>query len=508
MSQVTHLANGTSHQRFGALLWYLALTCWALFLLSAWQVNAQFTYELLKSFGSPELPGSSPYAGLFEASDGALYGATSSGGADGLSGGTVFKIDLESNGYSVLRGFDNITTDGRSPIGGVIEASDGLLYGAAQSGGSSNLGTVFKLHRDGSGFVVLRNLGTSTNDAAVPWGRLVEGSDGSLYGTTAGGGGRLSVGTVFRLNKDGSGYAVLHGFRSSTNRYDGYYPRCGLLEGSDGALYGTTEWGGSDDDGTVFKLSKNGSNYMVLHNFGSIPEDGEYPTAALTEGSDGILYGVAPRGGTANGGAVFKLNKDGSDYRVLRSFGTTPTDGRSLRGALIEGSDGALYGTTMSGGSTNEGGVGTVFRLSRNGSNYAVLYRFGTVPGDGRAPLSSLVESRDGSFYGVTAGGGSSVGGGIFFRLRFVLRSALRMTPDGPRLDFGGAPGRSYDVQRALMVRGPWDTIATRSAPPDGFIEYTDVAPPEPVALYRVRLRSAPYTADRIEPDATQLLDP
>jgi uncharacterized repeat protein (TIGR03803 family) len=104
----------------------------------------------------------------------------------------------------------------------------------------------------------------------------------------------LSIGTVFRLNKDGSGYAVLHGFRSSTNRYDGYYPRCGLLEGSDGALYGTTEWGGSDDDGVVFKLSKDGSNYRVLHNFGSIPDDGEYPTAALTEGSDGILYGVAP----------------------------------------------------------------------------------------------------------------------------------------------------------------------------------------------------------------------
>ena len=493
MRQATHFANGPSHQRFRALLWYLALTCWALLLLSAWQVNAQFTYELLKSFGSPELPGSSPYAGLIEASDGALYGTTQDGGS--LSGGTVFKINQESNRYSLLRSFDNTgAADGRWPLGGITEASDGLLYGTTQSGGTSNLGTVFKLHRDGSGFAVLRNLGMGTDDAAVPWGRLVEGSDGRLYGTTAGGGSASSVGTVFTLSKDGSGYAVLHRFTSPnrTNRYDGYYPRCGLLEGSDGALYGTTEWGGSDDDGVVFKLSKDGSNYMVLHNFGSIPDDGEYPTAALTEGSDGLLYGVAPWGGTANGGVVFKLNRDGSDYRVLRSFGATPTDGRNLRGALIEGSDGALYGTTMSGGSTNEGGAGTVFRLSRNGSNYAVLYRFGPVLGDGRAPLSSLVESRDGSFYSVTAGGGNGVGGGILFRLRFVLRSALGMTPDGPRLDFGGAPGRSYEVQRALMVSGPWDTIATRVAPTDGFIEYTDLAPPQPVALYRVRLRSAP----------------
>jgi uncharacterized repeat protein (TIGR03803 family) len=454
-----------------------------LLLLSAWRAGAQFTYEPLKAFGTPELTGEHPYAGLIEASDGALYGTTQDGGS--LSGGTVFKIDRQSNHYSVLRNFANTTSDGHWPIGGVIEASDGVLYGTTQSGGSSNLGTIFKLNRDGSGYAILRSLGATTNDGSVSWGHLVEGSDGRLYGTTAGGGGGSSLGTVFGLNKAGSGYAVLRRF--STTGYDGYYPRCGLLEGSDGVLYGTTEYGGSDGDGIVFKLRKDGSDYVVLHNFGSIAGDGEYPYASLIEGSDGILYGAAPRGGTTDAGVVFKLNKDGSDYHVLHSFGSIPTDARYPYAALIEGRDGALYGTAMSGGSMNRGAV---FTLARNGSNYAVLHSFGTATGDGRAPLSSLVESRDGSFYGMTYDGG--VGGGIFFQFRFILKTSLTMSPEGPRLGFSGAPGRTYEVQRAAILAGPWDAIATRVAPSNGPVQYTDLNPPQPAAFYRVRPRSAP----------------
>jgi uncharacterized repeat protein (TIGR03803 family) len=454
-----------------------------LLLLSAWQAGAQFIYEPLKAFGTPELTGEHPYAGLIEASDGALYGTTQDGGS--LFGGTVFKIDPESNDGSVLRSFANTASDGHWLIGGVIEASDGILYGTTQSGGSSNLGTVFKLNKDGGGYAILRSLGNGANDGSVSWGHLVEGSDGRLYGTTAGGGGGSSLGTVFGLNKDGSGYAVLHRF-TATN-HDGYYPRCGLLEGSDGALYGTTEWGGSEDDGIVFKLSRNGSNYVVLHNFGSVAGDGEYPYAALIEGSDGAVYGATPRGGTTNAGTVFRLNKDGSDYRVLKSFGASPADARNPYAPLLEGSDGALYGTTLSGGVMNQGAI---FTLARNGSNYAVLHSFGTRTGDGRAPLSSLVESRDGSFYGLTYDGGASFRGS-FFRFRFILRTSLTMTPEGPRLGFSGAPGRTYEVQRAPIVAGPWDAIATRVAPPNGVVQYTDLAPP-PAAFYRVRPRSAP----------------
>jgi uncharacterized repeat protein (TIGR03803 family) len=467
------------------------LACWMLLLLSGLPVNAQFVYEPLKEFGSGDLSGFLPYAGLIEGSDGALYGTTSSGGT--RTNGTVFKISQERDDYFVLRSFTNSLTDGRFPVGGVIEASDGVLYGTTHHGGNPGAGfnldgqgTVFKLNRDGSGYAVLRKFYASADDGYHPWGHVVEGSDGRLYGATAGGGGSSSfAGTVFRLNKDGGDYVVLHRF--SADSHGGVLPRCALLEGSDGALYGTTERGGSHGIGSIFKLGKDGSNYVVLHNFGSGVGDGANPFAALLEGSDGFLYGVTSAGGTTNAGAVFKLSRDGSGYQVLRRFGASPTDARNAYSALIEGSDGALYGTTRNGGAMDQGAI---FTLGRNGSNYRVLHSFGTVTNDGRGPLSKLIESRDGWFYGVTYVGGATRRG-VVFRFRFSVRTTLTMTPEGPRLDFSGAPGRTYDVQRALMIDGPWDTIATRVAPANGFIEYIDRAQPQPNAFYRVRSRSA-----------------
>jgi uncharacterized repeat protein (TIGR03803 family) len=138
----------------------------------------------------------------------------------------------------------------------------------------------------------------------------------------------------------------------------GQSPESPLIEGTDGALYGTTYGGAPGDIGTVFKINKDGSGYCVLHRFGSIENDGSNPSAALLEASDGALYGTTSRGGsnllggqTLYGGTVFKLNKDGSDYCVLHSFGSTG-DGENPQAELIEGSDGALYGTTADGGAT------------------------------------------------------------------------------------------------------------------------------------------------------------
>ena len=149
-------------------------------------------------------------------------------------------------------------------------------------------------------------------------------------------------GTVFKLNKDGSGYAVLYNFGSQGN--DGYLPDA-VIEGSDGALYGTTQSDGWTGNGTVFKLNKDGSGYAVLYNFGSQGNDGAYPCAGVVEGSDGALYGTTQWGGRTGNGTVFKLNKDGSGYAVLYNFGSQGNDGANPAAGLVEGPDGALYGT-------------------------------------------------------------------------------------------------------------------------------------------------------------------
>jgi uncharacterized repeat protein (TIGR03803 family) len=183
------------------------------------------------------------------------------------------------------------------------------------------------------------------------------------------------------LTKDGSGYSVLHSFQPPG---PGPFPQVpfdkhGLIQGRDGTLYGATQWEGTNRGGTVFKLNVDGSGYSLLHGF----TDGDYrtggPTATLVEGSDGVLYGTTEGGGSNDVGTVFKLNKDGSDYNLLHSFSTNSGYCQFPSARVVQGRDGALYGTTSAGGAnTNQYGdtFGTVFKLNEDGSGYAVLYSF------------------------------------------------------------------------------------------------------------------------------------
>jgi uncharacterized repeat protein (TIGR03803 family) len=197
-------------------------------------------------------------------------------------------------------------------------------------------------------FTTIKNFGVLTNATGTsPRSELVQGPDGTLYGTAADGEVR---GTVFKVNSDGTGFTVLKWF---TNSLDGANPSAGVtLSGS--TLYGTTSDGGSFGFGTVFKVNTDGSGYTVLKHFTS--SDGAYPFAAVTL-SGSTLYGTTQVGGSSDRGTVFKVNTDGSGHTVLKHFdfsdGAIPLSGLTLSG-------GALYGTTSEGGHF---GFGTVFKL-------------------------------------------------------------------------------------------------------------------------------------------------
>src|SRR5262249_20277970 len=130
-------------------------------------------------------------------------------------------------------------------------------------------------------------------------------------------------------------------------------PQAPLIEGSDGALYGTTFW----NAGSVFRLDKDGSHFMVLRAFSYPDNDAMRPLGAVVEGPDGVLYGTAHQGSSSGAGAVFKLNKDGSDYLMLYGFTGTNGGGANPDGALLLGSDGAFYTTTSAGGDTGDGSI-------------------------------------------------------------------------------------------------------------------------------------------------------
>ena len=253
--------------------------------------------------------------GLLQAADGNLYGTTEYGGiASGSSGyGTVFKITLAGT-LTTLHAFS--ATDGAWPFASLIQASDGNLYGTTYgggvlSGGYEGYGTIFKITPAGT-LTTLYTIGTSPTDASAPAAPLVQASDGDLYGTIYG----LSPnrpGMVFKITTS-STFTSLHTFSSLTNgvNSDGANPIGGLIQTGGGNLYGTTLAGGTNGNGTIFQITPSGMlttfyTFSPLNSNG-INSDGAYPYAGLLQASDGSLYGTTVNGGANGYGDVFRLH--------------------------------------------------------------------------------------------------------------------------------------------------------------------------------------------------------
>ncbi len=358
-------------------------------------------------------------------SDSNFYGTTQYGGGNGGGNGygTVFRISPGGN-YTSLYSFGRIPNDGEYPVNGLVQGNDGNFYGTTEYGGANGEGTVFRISPGGN-YTNLYSFAGPPKDGAGPFAGLVLGSDGNLYGTTEGGGngpcdsGDLGngCGIVFRISPSGS-ETNLHSFGNSPD--DGQYP-AGLVRGSDGNIYGTTGGGGTNNVGTVFRISSSGT-YTILYSFGDSPTDGNGPEG-LVEGYDSNFYGTTSQGGTNtscfNGcGTVFRISPSGS-YTSLYSFaGYLNEDGGDPQAGLVQGSDGNFYGTTSQGGTNSDSGI--IFRISSSGS-YTILHSFVGSAIDGAYPQAGLVQGSDGNFYGTTSQGGTSTncafGCGVVFEL-------------------------------------------------------------------------------------------
>jgi uncharacterized repeat protein (TIGR03803 family) len=343
----------------------------------------------LYSFNSSD--GSYPGCTLTQGSDGDFYGTTEGGGTSNL--GTVFKITSAGN-LTTLHNF--AFNDGAYPDAGLAQGSDGNFYGTAVNGGTDGgYGTVFRITSGGS-FTILHSFNYS--DGANPYGALVEGSDGNFYGTTFGGGGVNGPGTVFKITPNGS-FTTIHNFLGS----DGANPYAGLARASDGNFYGTTFSGGATDQGTVFRITPGGS-LTTLHSF-SGGDDSGGPYGGVVEASDGDFYGTTLWGGSSFCGTVFTMTL-GGNLTTIHNFACT--DGVEPVNSLVQATDGNLYGTTIGGGTH---GAGEVFQIAPDGS----LTEFYSFNGsDGASPWGALLQGSDGNLYGTTAGGGANDIGTIF----------------------------------------------------------------------------------------------
>src|SRR5258706_5965031 len=234
----------------------------------------------------------------------------------------------------------------------------------------------FKIRPDGAGYTVIHSF--TGPEGQSPQGGLLIGSDGILYGTTLGGGSN-NVGTVFKLTRDGTSFSALHHFSGGA---DGAFPQGVLLQASDGWLYGDAPYGGSNGLGMIFKVATSGAGYTVVHDFSG--PDGQAPYGKVLQGLDGALYGTTYQGGISNLGTIFKINSDGSGHTVLHSFTKarvgSPYDGYNPKAGLVQALDGTLYGTTESGGGSAKNQFGTVFKINPDGSGISIVETF-TSPG-------------------------------------------------------------------------------------------------------------------------------
>lgn len=327
---------------------------------------------------------------------------------------------LQAQTLTALHFFSGANGDGAYPIAGLIQGRDGAFYGTTSSGGVNGTGVVYRITAAGAlttihAFTAIPSGARTNADGAYPYAGLVLGSDGNFYGTTQRGGAKGN-GTVFRMTPSGV-LTTLHNFA----RLDGSDPTAGLVQGTDGSFYGTTQQGGAYGYGTVYRITSEGT-LTTLHSFNST--DGAKPISGVVQGTDGAFYGTTWKGGAYGNGTAFKLTPDGV-LTVLHAFSPLTSysnaDGANPEGGLVEGKDGSFYGTTRNGGAHT---TGVVFRVSPTGV-FTTLHTFMAKSGgpgsDGAYSYAGLIRGSDDNFYGTTFEGGI-VG---------IYGTIFRITPDG-----------------------------------------------------------------------------
>jgi len=410
------------------------------------------TFTMLFSFDGTD--GETPEARLVQATNGDFYGTTHFGGAKGS--GTVFKI-IPGGTLTMLHSFCSQSgcTHGKFP-NGLVQAANGDLYGTTERGGANSYGTVFTITTSGI-LTTLYSFCSQTNcaDGDYPYSGLVQATDGNLYGTTSRGGAN-GYGTVFQITPSGA-LTTLYSFCSQSGCADGEYPYAELIQATNGDLYGTTNGGGANGFyGTVFQITLSGI-LTTLYSFCSQTNctDGDYPYSGLIQATDGNLYGTTEGGGANGGGTVFEITPSGT-LTTLYSFCSQSEcmDGIGPSAGLVQATDGNLYGTAS-------GFFGTVFKITPNGM-LTTLHSFCSESGcvDGKNPKAGLVQATNGDIYGTTEFGGAH-GSGAIFRLDVGLGPFVEAQPSSGNVgavvnilgtDLTGATSVSFDGTAAVFA--------------------------------------------------------
>ena len=387
--------------------------------------SAQVPYQVIHTLEG--LDGENAQSGLVKGADGHLYGTATGGGAEGV--GTIYRI--RANGtFRVIHTFRvSAPQNGMNPVS-LIRGRDKHLYGTTEYGGVISNGEgpigdgmIYRLNWNGStysGITVLHEFDCSKGEGGSPWGSMVEGPDGALYGVTAPGywpdPNCTDPTTVYKINKDGTGFKVLAGFDYLVTGAWQFGP---LAFGSDGSIFGTLSVSGNPayEYGSIFKISPDETPIVTFPkifseaNEGEWP-DGAYPTSGLVRGMDGAFYGTTAEGGTGNVGTIFRIDESGN-FTSLYSF--DPASIHTPNSSLVVGGDGTLYGAAHYGGLNNDGGS-YIFDPPApigSGGGFTLHSTFDDAT-TGSSPWGPLGVGVDRHLYGTQSSGGAFGQGTLF----------------------------------------------------------------------------------------------
>ncbi|MGZ5566104.1 MAG: beta strand repeat-containing protein [Limisphaerales bacterium] len=439
--------------------------------------------------------GSSPGNGLTLANDGKFYGVTTDGGS--ANQGMFYNVPV--NG-SIIPIAPFLISGGADSESQLTLGPDGAFYGTTYLGGPGDAGTVFRITTNGA-YSQLATLG-GTN-GINPFARLCVGTDGALYGSASGGGGG-NVGTLFRVTTNG-------GFRTIvtlTNNVTGGTPIGGLAVGPDSLLYGTTEYGGTNSgQGTIFRLNPAGTNFTLTNLLVFYGTNGANPQGTLLNGGDGFMYGTCFAGGTNGNGTIFRIDTNGT-FNTVATF--MLTNGYQPGGGLVRGADGAFYG----GGFGNFSNSRRIYRVTTNGvltsvfafpNNFGneqfgslvagadgylydslydgVLFRCSTngvgsilsayTAATGIQPFGPPIFGPDGNLYGTTSASGPGGGGSVY---RFVFDDILSISRSSTSavVTATGTSGGNYVLFASTnLLSGSWVNIGTATAA-SSIVQFTD----------------------------------
>ncbi|MCE3228112.1 MAG: C-terminal target protein [Bacteroidetes bacterium] len=389
---------------------------------SSVNLSTQYTFTYTSQGAEPA------YEKLVQTPNGKFYGVTFSGGNNGV--GVLYEYDAVANIYIKKVDFGGIS-NGNYPAGHLFLASNGMIYGMTTNGGLNNSGILFEYNPTTSVFTKKIDF-NNTPTGSFPNGALMQATNGSLYGMTAYGG-TNGNGTLFEYNIITNTLTKHIDFNGAAI---GAVPYGTLMQASNGFIYGLTTSGGTSGNGTLFQFDPTNNTLLKKFNFnGSVSQaKGSLPYGALVEASNGKLYGMAKNGGINNFGTLFEYNP--ANDSCLKKLDFNGGNGKWPFGSLINATTGKLYGMTWQGGNSNKG---LLYQYDVATSTYSVIYNFGAV---GEYPNGTPMQALNGKLYGVTATGGLK-NKGVFFEFDLTL----------------GTYAKKFDFNHALHGANPFGVL-------------------------------------------------